>query len=94
MVLFHPPIYYFLSVLQHPMRWTREALTTITLFGEASKAHFTGEEGIAGPDGPSEDAGGVGGCCHGDKFSVVMPRKDVLGFVDDEEQRGGIAKDV
>ena len=71
-----------------------ETLTTITLFSEASKAHLTREEGIAGPDGPGEDAGGVGGGCHGDKFSVVMTGEDILSFVDDEEQRGGIAKDA
>jgi len=70
------------------------ALTAIACLSPASNTKLTRKKGITGPDGAGEEAGRVSGGGHGDKFTVVTSGKDVLGFVDNEKQGGGIANDV
>jgi len=71
-----------------------EALDAILKLGELGEAALAAEEGIGGPGGAPEDAGGVGAGGHGGDVFVVAFDEDVLGFVDLEEEVGGGADDV
>jgi hypothetical protein len=70
------------------------ALDAILELGFAGEAALATEEGIGGPGGAPEDAGGVGGGGHGGDVFVVAVDEDVLGFVDLEEEVGGGADNV
>ena len=55
---------------------------------------LAGEEGLPGPGGAPEEAGGVGGGGHRVDFLVPLGDLDILGFVALEEEGGGGADDV
>ncbi len=66
-----------------------DALDTVRLLGLKGHAALTLEEGVGGPGGAPEDAGGVGGGGHGVEVLVELGGIDLLGLVDGEEQVGG-----
>ncbi len=71
-----------------------DALDPILLFHFEGGAFFTFEEGIDGPGGAGEDAGGISGGSHGRETLVVDVLIHVLGFVDDEQAVGSGANDI
>ena len=71
-----------------------DALEAILGLGFAGEAVLAAEEGIGGPGGAPEDAGGVGGGGHGGDVFIVAVDEDILGFVDFEEEVGGGADNV
>ena len=52
------------------------------------------EEGVAGPGRAEHDRDGAGGCGHRAELAVEPVGIDVLGFVGDEGEGGGVASDV
>jgi len=72
----------------------KDTPAAIALFLPEPNSDLAGEEGIAGPDGAGEEAGGVGGSGHGEELAVIATGEDVLGLIDNEKERGGIADDV
>jgi len=72
----------------------KDTLAVVELFGILGMANFLREQGGTGPDGARQQAGGIGGSSHGQEFALVEGGEDVLGFVDDEKQRGSGTDDV
>ncbi len=71
-----------------------DALDAVLFLFLEGNAALTFEEGIGGPGGAPEDAGGVGGGGHGVEVLVELGDGDVLGFVDGEEEAGGGTDDA
>ncbi len=66
-----------------------DTLDAVLFLGFEGNAALALEQGIGGPGGAPEDAGGVGGSGHGVEVLVELGGVDLLGFVDGEEQIGG-----
>lgn len=71
-----------------------ETLEAILLLGLQGDAALTFEQGVGGPGGTPEDAGGIGAGGHGVESAVELSNADGLGFIDREEQVGGGAEDI
>ncbi len=57
-------------------------------------ADLAGEQRLAGPHGAPKDPGGVGRGNHVDQVLVVFLHLDILGFIELEQQVGGLTDDV
>jgi len=68
-----------------------EAILFLRLQGDAALAL---EQGVGGPGGAPEDAGGVGAGGHGVEILVELGNADGLGLIDREQQVGGGAEDI
>src|SRR5512136_2498199 len=66
---------------------------SVLLLGLQGDATLTLEQGVGGPGGAPEDAGGVGAGGHGVEVLVELGGGDLLGFVNGEEQVGGGTND-
>lgn len=71
-----------------------EAANAVGFLGEAGDTQLAGEERVGGPGGAPEDTGGVVGSGHGGKGLVEDGDGDVLGFVNGEEEVGGLTDDM
>ncbi len=71
-----------------------DTLDAVLFLGFEGNAALALEQGIGGPGGAPEDAGGVGGGGHGVEVLVELGGIDLLGFVDGEEQIGGGTHDL
>ena len=71
-----------------------DATAIVEFLGVLSMTDLLGEKGGTGPEGASEEAGGVRGGSHGNELALVEGGGNVLGFVDDEKEGGGGADDV
>ena len=71
-----------------------ETLHAIALLGLQGNTALAFEQGVGGPGGAPEEAGGIGAGSHGVEILVELGNGDGLGLIDGEQEVGGGTEDI